>query len=54
MIQANALKGFQIPILTAVQSDMALEVLEAETDIDYQIEQLQQKQSKISLFLWPN
>lgn len=53
-IQAKALKGFQIPILTAVQSDMALEVLEAETDIDYQIEQLQQKQSKISSFLWPD
>ncbi|CRM86708.1 hypothetical protein [Pseudomonas sp. 22 E 5] len=53
-IQAKALKGFQIPILTAVQSDMAFEALEAETDIDYQIEQLQQKQSKISSFLWPD
>ncbi len=53
-IQAKALKGLHIPILTAVQSDMTLEVLEAETDIDYQIEQLQQKQSKISSFLWPD
>ncbi|OSR39000.1 hypothetical protein BV323_02402 [Pseudomonas syringae pv. actinidiae] len=52
-IQAKALRGFQIPVLTAVQADMALEALEEEATIELQIDDLRQKQANISSFLWP-
>ncbi|WP_146013169.1 MULTISPECIES: hypothetical protein, partial [unclassified Pseudomonas] len=51
--QAKALRGFQIPVLTAVQADMALEALEEEATIERQIDDLRQKQANISSFLWP-
>ncbi|MBM0212812.1 N-6 DNA methylase [Pseudomonas syringae group genomosp. 3] len=52
-IQAKALRKFQIPVLTAVQADMALEALEEEATIERQIDGLRQKQANISSFLWP-
>lgn len=51
-IQAKALKAFQVPLLTLVQSDMAAEALEKEAAIENEILQLRRKQAQVGSFLW--
>jgi type I restriction enzyme M protein len=51
-LQGSALKEMEIPTMNIVQQGMAIEALEAEASVQWEIDQLRQKQSRIALALW--